>query len=65
MDFEYSGYFFVSEDDLNEMAQLVKEGYNVKNAVMDVAGGWDDEAYYSIDLIIDKLIKEVLRRAKE
>ena len=65
MEFEYTGCFYVSEDDLNEMAILVRGGRNVKNAIYDIASGWDDEAYYSVNLIIDKLIEEVLRRAKE
>lgn len=65
MEFEYTGHFYVSENALNEMAELVKNGYNVKDAILTVANCWDDEAYYSIDLIIDKLVEEVLRRASK
>lgn len=65
MEFEYIGHFYVSENDLNEMVELVKTGYNVKAAILTVAVCWDDEAYYSIDLIIDKLVEEVLRRASK
>ena len=42
--------------------ELVKNGHNIKDAILKVAACWDDEAYYSIDLIIDKLVEEVLRR---
>lgn len=63
MEFEYTGHFYVSENDLNEMVELVKNGHNVKDAILKVAVCWDDEAYYLIDLIIDKLVEEVLRRA--
>lgn len=63
MKFEYTSCFYVSEDDLNEMAKLVKNGYNVKDAILKVAACWNDEVYYSTDLVIDKLIEEVLRRA--
>lgn len=65
MEFEYTGHFYVSENDLNEMVELVKNGHNIKDAILKVAAYWDDEAYYSIDLIIDKLVEEVLRRASK
>mgnify|MGYP006976117646 FL=1 len=65
MNFEYTSYTYVSEDDLNEMVKLVKDGYNVKNAILEVANYWDDDTYYSLDLIIDKLIEEVLKRASK
>lgn len=65
MNFEYTSCIYVSEDDLNEMVKLVKDGYNVKNAILEVANYWDDDAYYSLDLIIDKLIEEVLKRASK
>lgn len=65
MSFEYTSYTYVSEDDLNEMVKLVKDGYNVKNAILEVANYWDDDTYYSLDLIIDKLIEEVLKRVEK
>lgn len=65
MNFEYTSYTYVSEDDLNEMVKLVKDGYNVKNAILEVANCWDDDAYYSLDLIIDKLVEEVLKRVEK
>ena len=37
MEFEYTGYWYVSEEDLNEMAQLVRDGHNVKDAILTVA----------------------------
>lgn len=64
MDFEYTGYFYVSEDDLNEMAILVRNGRNVKDAIYDVASGWDDVFYYGVENIFEQLRDEVLRRAK-
>lgn len=65
MDFEYTGYFYVSEDDLNEMAQIVREGRNVKDAIYDVASGWDDSTYYNVENIFEQLRDEVLRRAEK
>ena len=65
MEFEYTGYIYVSEDDLNEMAILVKNGCNVKDAIYDVASGWDDVFYYSIDNIFEQLRDEVLRRVEK
>lgn len=65
MEFEYTSRIYVSEADLNEMAKLVKDGYNVKNAILEVANYWDDDAYYSLDLIIDKLVEEVLKRVEK
>lgn len=65
MEFEYTGCFYVSEDDLNEMAQLVRGGRNVKDAIYDIASGWDDVLYYGIEDILDQLKDEVLRRAEK
>ena len=65
MEFEYIGHFWVDEYDLNEMATLVKEGHNVKDAIYDVASGWDDSMYYSIEDIFEQLRDEVLRRAEK
>lgn len=65
MYFEYTSCIYVSEDDLNEMVRLVKDGHNIKNAILSIANCWDDEAYYSLDLIMDKLVEEVLRRASK
>lgn len=64
MDFEYTGYFYVSEDDLNEMAILVRNGHNVKDAIYDVVSGWDDVLYYGVENIFEQLRDEVLWRAK-
>lgn len=65
MYFEYTSHWYISEEDLNEMAQLVRDGRNVKDAILTVADYWDDESYCMIDLIIDKLVEEVLRRAEK
>lgn len=65
MEFEYTGCFYIEERDLNEMAVLVKNGCPVSKAIYDVASGWDDALYYSLDVIIDQLKNEVLRRAKK
>lgn len=65
MEFEYIGHWYISEEDLNEMAILVKEGHNVKDAIYDVASGWDDYDYYSIENIFEQLRDEVLRRAEK
>lgn len=65
MEFEFTGHFWVDECDLNEMALLVKEGHNVKDAICDVASGWDDYDYYNVENIFEQLRDEVLRRAEK
>lgn len=66
MIFEYNtGYFWINEYDLNEMATLVKNGCPVSKAIYDVASCWDDALYYNLDVIIDQLKNEVLRRAEK
>lgn len=65
MEFEFTGSIWVDENDLNEMASLVKEGLNVRDAIYDVASYWDDSMYYSIEDIFEQLRDEVLRRAEK
>ena len=65
MEFEYTGSFWIEENDLNEMATLVKEGHNVRDAIYNVASAWDDVLYYSVEDIFEQLRDEVLRRAEK
>lgn len=65
MEFEYTRSLWVDENDLNEMATLVKNGQNIENAIENVASGWDDSNYYSLEDIFEQLRDEVLRRVEK
>lgn len=65
MEFEYTGSFWVDENDLNEMASFVRNGRNVKDAIYDVASCWDDVCYYGVEDIFEQLQDEILRRAEK
>lgn len=65
MEFKCIKSFRVDENDLNEMATLVRNGCNVKDAIYNVASCWNDSIYYSIEDIFEQLRDEVLRRAEK
>lgn len=67
MDFDYivEGSIFVSEDELNEMAEQVKRGVlSVKEIVDSYIACLDDYEYFISDAFEYKIIEEVRRRAK-
>ena len=66
MEFEFTitDSIYIPEEDLNEMARLVKNGESTKDVVEDYILGWSDY-YDSISDAFDyKIIDEVKRRAK-
>ena len=67
MDFEYivENVIFVSEDDLNEMAEQVKRGIPVKVVVDNYIASLDDCDFYNAFAFDYKIINEVRRRARE
>lgn len=66
MDFDYiiSGSIFVSEDDLNEMAEEAKRGVlTVEEIVNSYLSCLDDYEYYISDSFDYKIVNEVRKRA--
>lgn len=70
MDFEYTANFYLDENDINEMCELVENNIceTVEEAIDEVARGWEDYAYYSFDYVRDDVISyiyaELERREK-
>ena len=66
MEFEYTDTFYVEPNDLREMYLLCKcKGYTPKEALMEVAGGWDDCDFYLVGLVENQIIEEINRRLSQ
>ena len=65
MEFDYTieGSIWVSEDDLNEMAEKVKNGEPAERVVNDYISCLDDCEYYISYAYEDKIINEIKERA--
>jgi phosphoribulokinase len=65
MDFDYiiEGSIFISEDELNEMAEQVKRGTPVEVVVDSYIACLDDYEYFISDAFDYKIINEVRKRA--
>ena len=65
MDFNYvvKGCISISEDELNEMVERVKNGESIEHVVNNYINGLDDCEYYNSDAFDYKIIKEVRRRS--
>ena len=66
MEFEYTinDSVFISDDDLNDMAEMVKKGIPVEDVVTDFIACLDDFYYYCSYAYEDKVINEVRKRVK-
>lgn len=68
MEFDYiiEGSIFVSEDELNEMAEQLKRGVLSVEEIVDsyIAACLDDYEYYISDAFDYKIANEVRRRAR-
>lgn len=66
MEFDYviKNSVFISDDDLDDMAEMVKKGIPVGNVVTDYIAGLSDFDYYCRHAYRDKVIDEVRKRAK-
>lgn len=62
MIFEYTGQFYVSEENIEEMLSYCKQGYSYEQSIYKVAGCWDNERYYGLDSILSQLVLELERR---
>ena len=65
MKFYFESYIKVSENDLDEMVNRVKNGEDFDEVYDDISAPWNDYEYYSSILIRKDVEKEVMRRIKE
>ena len=62
MNFDFSESFYVSENDIEEMCNSVKNGWSIQMAINDWASGLDDCDYYSVGYIEEQLADEIKKR---
>lgn len=62
MEFEYTSIIYIYEEDLEEMAERVKQGGDFNDVYYNVMAGYDDCDYYNCNLVMDKVRKEIERR---
>lgn len=62
MEFEYTSSIYIYEEDLEEMANRVKQGGEFSDVYYNIMGGYDDCDYYNCNLVADKVRKEIERR---
>ena len=65
MEFYFESCIVVSEYDLDEMVNRVKNGEDFDEVYDDISASWGDYEYYSSGLIEEEVEKEVIRRIKE
>ena len=66
MEFEYTieNSVFISDNDLDDMAEMVKKGLPVEDVVTDYIACLDDFDYYCSYAYEDRVIDEVRKRVK-
>lgn len=66
MEFDYviEGSIFISDDDLDDMVEMVKKGIPIEDVVTDYIACLDDFDYCISYAYEDKVINEVRKRAK-
>lgn len=63
MDFQYSGSFYVSEQDIAEMVKFCKECDMTPQESLDsISERWDDCDFYMVGLVEDQILKEIEKR---
>ena len=66
MEFEYTSSFYIEPSDLKKMYLLCKnKGYTPQKALNEVASGWDDCDFYTVELVKDQIIEEINRRLSQ
>lgn len=65
MEFEYTSSIWLTEYELNELAEEVRAGVEFSDAFEGTMQHHDSEAYYNSELIADAVEKEVMRRVNE
>jgi hypothetical protein len=66
MEFDYviENSVFISDDDLDDMAEMVKKGIPIENVVTDYIACLDDFDYFCSYAYEDKVIDEVRKRVR-
>lgn len=66
MEFDYviENSVFISDDDLDDMAEMVRKGIPIENVVTDYIACLDDFDYFCSYAYEDKVIDEVRKRAR-
>ncbi len=66
MEFDYviKGSVFISDDDLDDMAEMVRKGIPIENVVTDYIACLDDFDYFCSYAYEDKVINEVRKRVR-
>lgn len=63
MDFQFSGNFYVSEQDIAEMVKFCKEcDMTPQESLNSISERWDDCDFYTVGLVEDQIIKEIEKR---
>lgn len=62
MEFEYSSSIYIYEEDLEEMANRVKQGGDFSDVFYNVMASYDDCDYYNCSLIMSRVREEIERR---
>lgn len=60
MDFDFSGSYYLSENDEKEILNAIADGMSVEEAVRDWVSGLDDLYYFIInEFILDRIISYI------
>lgn len=63
MEFQFTGNFWVEENDLNDMCDLCRRTHcSPQDALNEVAARWDDCDFYLVGLVEQQIIKEIEKR---
>lgn len=63
MNFQFSGSFYVSEQDIAEMVRFCKEcNITPQESLNSISEQWDDCDFYMVGLVEDQIIKEIEKR---
>ena len=66
MEFEFVRTGYIEPSDLREMYLLCKnDGYTPREAMLEVASGWDDCDFHSIGFVEEQVIDEINRRLSQ
>lgn len=59
MIFEYTETVEVSEEDIQKMVTLCRQGYSYEQAIRKVTALWSESEQYAISNVIDQLVGEL------
>lgn len=64
MEFNFSGTFYVNEEEIKEICNYVKNGMGIQTAINCWAEGLDDVDFYSVGRIEEDLAREIKKRVE-